>query len=236
MSASNVRYSGQMESSYYVEEESCIADETAESYIDFEQQQCHAPSFQPSTMSDQGKAVYGIAVYPQPPTKQRAQPQVFCCELCGISCVGREQYADHLNGHNHKKTEVSQAYYCDLCGISCVGSQQYADHLNGKKHKKTEISQAYYCDLCGIICVGSQQYADHLNGKKHKKKEISQALYCKEDVSFAVNPLCSERCDVFCSSAKTFAAHVDLHTMIGRTAPTVTMPQASHNSADTDAS
>ena len=54
-----------MMGSSYGEEGSWTADETAGSYTDFDQQQFLDPSFQSSIVSDQGKAVYGIAVYPQ---------------------------------------------------------------------------------------------------------------------------------------------------------------------------
>lgn len=176
MSASNIRYSGQMMESSYGEEGSWTADETAGSYTDFDQQQFLDPSFQSSIVSDQGKAVYGIAVYPQQqpfyghhnrqpqPKKQPAQPQVFFCEICRVRCAGPQQYAAHLNGQKHKKKKK-------------------------KKENTNSAANRLYCELCDVTCPNADMFAAHVRGVKHLRV-------------------------------------LNLHTMMGKPVPTVTMPQA----------
>ncbi|XP_022129736.2 zinc finger RNA-binding protein isoform X1 [Pieris rapae] len=96
-----------------------------------------------------------------------------------------------------------------------------------------KAQQLHYCDVCRISCAGPQTYKEHLEGQKHKKKEAAAkagggggggaggrgsggaALRC-------------ELCDVTCTGADAYAAHVrgikhqkvvKLHTMLGKPIP-----------------
>ncbi|XP_036382319.1 zinc finger RNA-binding protein isoform X2 [Megalops cyprinoides] len=96
--------------------------------------------------------------------------------------------------------------------------------------------QIHYCDVCKISCAGPQTYKEHLEGQKHKKKEA--ALKVSQNSSSASggassargtqNQLRCELCDVSCTGADAYAAHirgakhqkvVKLHTKLGKPIP-----------------
>ncbi|CAG12561.1 unnamed protein product, partial [Tetraodon nigroviridis] len=100
--------------------------------------------------------------------------------------------------------------------------------------------QIHYCDVCKISCAGPQTYKEHLEGQKHKKKEA--ALKVSQSSSGgggggssggvlarnAQNQLRCELCDVSCTGADAYAAHirgakhqkvVKLHTKLGKPIP-----------------
>ncbi|XP_064152772.1 zinc finger RNA-binding protein isoform X1 [Anguilla rostrata] len=99
--------------------------------------------------------------------------------------------------------------------------------------------QIHYCDVCKISCAGPQTYKEHLEGQKHKKKEA--ALKVSQSGSGAgagggggasargtQNQLRCELCDVSCTGADAYAAHirgakhqkvVKLHTKLGKPIP-----------------
>ncbi|CAL8248945.1 unnamed protein product [Merluccius merluccius] len=97
--------------------------------------------------------------------------------------------------------------------------------------------QIHYCDVCKISCAGPQTYKEHLEGQKHKKKEA--ALKASQTTSSSVgagggpargtqNQLRCELCDVSCTGADAYAAHirgakhqkvVKLHTKLGKPIP-----------------
>ncbi|XP_018122041.1 zinc finger RNA-binding protein isoform X2 [Xenopus laevis] len=96
--------------------------------------------------------------------------------------------------------------------------------------------QIHYCDVCKISCAGPQTYKEHLEGQKHKKKEAalkaSQNTTSSSSSSAAVrgtqNQLRCELCDVSCTGADAYAAHirgakhqkvVKLHTKLGKPIP-----------------
>ncbi|XP_063310030.1 zinc finger RNA-binding protein isoform X2 [Pelobates fuscus] len=93
--------------------------------------------------------------------------------------------------------------------------------------------QIHYCDVCKISCAGPQTYKEHLEGQKHKKKEAAlKASQNTSSSSTAVrgtqNQLRCELCDVSCTGADAYAAHirgakhqkvVKLHTKLGKPIP-----------------
>ncbi|XP_071260477.1 zinc finger RNA-binding protein-like isoform X6 [Salvelinus alpinus] len=95
--------------------------------------------------------------------------------------------------------------------------------------------QIHYCDVCKISCAGPQTYKEHLEGQKHKKKEValkaSQSSSSSSGGSSArgtQNQLRCELCDVSCTGADAYAAHirgakhqkvVKLHTKLGKPIP-----------------
>ncbi|XP_056141696.1 zinc finger RNA-binding protein isoform X2 [Lampris incognitus] len=115
--------------------------------------------------------------------------------------------------------------------------------------------QIHYCDVCKISCAGPQTYKEHLEGQKHKKKEaalkVSQSTTsstCSSGGSSlargAQNQLRCELCDVSCTGADAYAAHirgakhqkvVKLHTKLGKpipsTEPSVVTQTASSTTA-----
>nr|XP_014354337.1 PREDICTED: zinc finger RNA-binding protein isoform X1 [Latimeria chalumnae] len=108
--------------------------------------------------------------------------------------------------------------------------------------------QIHYCDVCKISCAGPQTYKEHLEGQKHKKKEA--ALKASQSTSTssgsargAQNQLRCELCDVSCTGADAYAAHirgakhqkvVKLHTKLGKPIPS-TEPNVAQTTASTTA-
>ncbi|XP_032433936.1 zinc finger RNA-binding protein [Xiphophorus hellerii] len=112
-------------------------------------------------------------------------------------------------------------------------------------------TQIHYCDVCKISCAGPQTYKEHLEGQKHKKKEA--ALKVSQGSSStasggalarnAQNQLRCELCDVSCTGADAYAAHirgakhqkvVKLHTKLGKPIPSTEpsmIPQTSASGA-----
>ncbi|MED6293112.1 hypothetical protein CHARACLAT_007538 [Characodon lateralis] len=97
-------------------------------------------------------------------------------------------------------------------------------------------TQIHYCDVCKISCAGPQTYKEHLEGQKHKKKEaalkVSQGSNSNSNGGVlarnAQNQLRCELCDVSCTGADAYAAHirgakhqkvVKLHTKLGKPIP-----------------
>ncbi|KAM4607838.1 zinc finger RNA-binding protein isoform 2-T2 [Polymixia lowei] len=99
--------------------------------------------------------------------------------------------------------------------------------------------QIHYCDVCKISCAGPQTYKEHLEGQKHKKKEaalkVSQSTASSScsggggsSARGTQNQLRCELCDVSCTGADAYAAHirgakhqkvVKLHTKLGKPIP-----------------
>ncbi|XP_014359332.2 zinc finger RNA-binding protein isoform X7 [Papilio machaon] len=100
-----------------------------------------------------------------------------------------------------------------------------------------KAQQLHYCDVCRISCAGPQTYKEHLEGQKHKKKEAAVKLFAAGGGGAgggagggrgAGGALRCELCDVTCTGADAFAAHVrgikhqkvlKLHTMLGKPIP-----------------
>ncbi|XP_077603405.1 zinc finger RNA-binding protein 2 [Crocuta crocuta] len=85
----------------------------------------------------------------KPPTPR--QPPLHYCDVCRISCPGRQTYLEHLEGQKHRKKQAAQnmctwpdssgsgaqtLLRCGLCAVSCTGADAYAAHLRGAKHRK----------------------------------------------------------------------------------------------------
>ncbi|GBP61750.1 Zinc finger RNA-binding protein [Eumeta japonica] len=96
-----------------------------------------------------------------------------------------------------------------------------------------KTQQLHYCDVCRISCAGPQTYKEHLEGQKHKKKEAAVKLAAAgantaSGRSSGGSSLRCELCDVTCTGADAYAAHVrgikhqkvvKLHTMLGKPIP-----------------
>ncbi|KAL4696158.1 hypothetical protein H8958_010518 [Nasalis larvatus] len=107
--------------------------------------------------------------------------------------------------------------------------------------------QIHYCDVCKISCAGPQTYKEHLEGQKHKKKEA--ALKASQNTSSSnnstrgtQNQLRCELCDVSCTGADAYAAHirgakhqkvVKLHTKLGKPIPSTEPNVVSQAAAST---
>ncbi|XP_008938420.1 PREDICTED: LOW QUALITY PROTEIN: zinc finger RNA-binding protein-like, partial [Merops nubicus] len=102
-----------------------------------------------------------------------------------------------------------------------------------KPKQPPKLPQIHYCDVCKISCAGPQTYKEHLEGQKHKKKEATlKASQNTNNSSTSTrgtqNQLRCELCDVSCTGADAYAAHirgakhqkvVKLHTKLGKPIP-----------------
>uniref|UniRef100_A0A3B4FC74 Zinc finger RNA-binding protein n=1 Tax=Pundamilia nyererei TaxID=303518 RepID=A0A3B4FC74_9CICH len=113
--------------------------------------------------------------------------------------------------------------------------------------------QIHYCDVCKISCAGPQTYKEHLEGQKHKKKEaalkVSQSSSSSGSGGGALarnaqNQLRCELCDVSCTGADAYAAHirgakhqkvVKLHTKLGKPIPSTEPSMVTQTSSTTTA-
>ncbi|XP_049906271.1 zinc finger RNA-binding protein [Epinephelus moara] len=113
--------------------------------------------------------------------------------------------------------------------------------------------QIHYCDVCKISCAGPQTYKEHLEGQKHKKKEAALKVSQSSTSSGsgggvlarnAQNQLRCELCDVSCTGADAYAAHirgakhqkvVKLHTKLGKPIPSTEPSMVSQTSSSTTA-
>ncbi|XP_066515570.1 zinc finger RNA-binding protein isoform X2 [Hoplias malabaricus] len=112
--------------------------------------------------------------------------------------------------------------------------------------------QIHYCDVCKISCAGPQTYKEHLEGQKHKKKEaalkVSQSSSSSSGGSSSArgtqNQLRCELCDVACTGADAYAAHirgakhqkvVKLHTKLGKPIPSTEPSVVTQTSSSTTA-
>ncbi|XP_045500992.1 zinc finger RNA-binding protein isoform X1 [Colias croceus] len=96
-----------------------------------------------------------------------------------------------------------------------------------------KAQQLHYCDVCRISCAGPQTYKEHLEGQKHKKKEAAAKANSGGGLASGGRgaggaALRCELCDVTCTGADAYAAHVrgikhqkvvKLHTMLGKPIP-----------------
>ncbi|XP_014872213.1 zinc finger RNA-binding protein, partial [Poecilia latipinna] len=109
-------------------------------------------------------------------------------------------------------------------------------------------TQIHYCDVCKISCAGPQTYKEHLEGQKHKKKEAALKVSQGSSSSAAggvlsrntQNQLRCELCDVSCTGADAYAAHirgakhqkvVKLHTKLGKPIPSTEPSMIAQTSA-----
>ncbi|XP_070819665.1 zinc finger RNA-binding protein [Chaetodon trifascialis] len=113
--------------------------------------------------------------------------------------------------------------------------------------------QIHYCDVCKISCAGPQTYKEHLEGQKHKKKEAALKVSQSSTSSGsgggvlarnAQNQLRCELCDVSCTGADAYAAHirgakhqkvVKLHTKLGKPIPSTEPSMVTQTSSSTTA-
>ncbi|KRX72736.1 Zinc finger RNA-binding protein, partial [Trichinella sp. T6] len=76
----------------------------------------------------------------------------YACDLCKITCDGKDTFNFHIAGQRHKKrvlqlarekrncstsaTSSTPLYYCEICQISCTSSLALMMHFKGGKHNK----------------------------------------------------------------------------------------------------
>ncbi|KRY42316.1 Zinc finger RNA-binding protein [Trichinella spiralis] len=76
----------------------------------------------------------------------------YACDLCKITCDGKDTFNFHISGQRHKKrvlqlarvqrncstsvTSSTPLYYCEICQISCTSSLALMMHFKGGKHNK----------------------------------------------------------------------------------------------------
>ncbi|XP_078531033.1 zinc finger RNA-binding protein isoform X3 [Lissotriton helveticus] len=111
--------------------------------------------------------------------------------------------------------------------------------------------QIHYCAVCKISCAGPQTYKEHLEGQKHKKKEAALKASQSTTTSTSAaargtqNQLRCELCDVSCTGADAYAAHirgakhqkvVKLHTKLGKPIPSTEPNVISQSGMSTAAS
>ncbi|KRY19273.1 Zinc finger RNA-binding protein [Trichinella patagoniensis] len=79
----------------------------------------------------------------------------YACDLCKITCDGKDTFNFHIAGQRHKKrvlqlareqrncstsaTSSTPLYYCEICQISCTSSLALMMHFKGGKHNKVII-------------------------------------------------------------------------------------------------
>ncbi|XP_037971913.1 zinc finger RNA-binding protein isoform X3 [Plutella xylostella] len=111
-------------------------------------------------------------------------------------------------------------------GVGAAGQQR-------RPKPPPKAQQLHYCDVCRISCAGPQTYKEHLEGQKHKKKEAAVKLAAAGAAiqggrTGGGSSLRCELCDVTCTGADAYAAHVrgikhqkvvKLHTMLGKPIP-----------------
>ncbi|KAM9822184.1 zinc finger RNA-binding protein isoform X3 [Syngnathus typhle] len=110
--------------------------------------------------------------------------------------------------------------------------------------------QIHYCDVCKISCAGPQTYKEHLEGQKHKKKEAALKVSQNSNSSSgsgllarsSQNQLRCELCDVSCTGADAYAAHIrgakhqkvlKLHTKLGKPIPSTEPSMVTQSSSST---
>eukprot|EP01029_Cantina_marsupialis_P002565 TRINITY_DN123_c0_g1_i2.p1 TRINITY_DN123_c0_g1~~TRINITY_DN123_c0_g1_i2.p1 ORF type:complete len:340 (-),score=78.88 TRINITY_DN123_c0_g1_i2:276-1295(-) len=120
----------------------------------------------------------------------------YCCEMCGLSSLSKQNYEQHLKGSKHRKVATSvdsltpvfdggvlKHYSCEICGIPVISKGSAEQHVQGKKHQKSlktainvipaqevKETRSYSCELCGLPSLGKTSYEQHMKGKKHKMK------------------------------------------------------------------
>ncbi|XP_052101013.1 zinc finger RNA-binding protein-like [Mytilus californianus] len=159
-----------------------------------------------TTVSYTSKAPQGVSNYTT--IKQTVQPVV-------------------IKGYDAALYSAATSYY----------QQQQAAKVKVGVKTKTKMPpkqpQLHYCDVCKISCAGPQTYREHLEGQKHKKKEAAMKSQTGTTTSSSSTPrgqnqLRCELCDVTCTGADAYAAHIrgakhqkvlKLHTRLGKPIP-----------------
>ncbi|CDS36366.1 zinc finger rna binding protein [Echinococcus multilocularis] len=106
------------------------------------------------------------------------------CEVCKVSCVGKQSYTAHLAGQKHKKKSKQQEQQqmapeergktkelqCPLCNIKCSGTDTYRAHLLGKQHQravKLQTARGSAVPDCEAVLAGADQkkwiFSPHVN-------------------------------------------------------------------------
>ncbi|KFP82262.1 Zinc finger RNA-binding protein, partial [Acanthisitta chloris] len=153
----------------------------------------------------------------------------FVCYLAGIFAfvTGKDLNTQHFS------TAVSAAAATAAWTGTTFTKKAPFQNKQLKPKQPPKPPQIHYCDVCKISCAGPQTYKEHLEGQKHKKKEV--ALKASQNTNNSStsargtqNQLRCELCDVSCTGADAYAAHirgakhqkvVKLHTKLGKPIP-----------------
>ncbi|XP_053182015.1 zinc finger RNA-binding protein [Scomber japonicus] len=157
----------------------------------------------------------------------------------------QQQHQHHHHHHHQKQAVAAVAATAAWTGNTFTKKPPFQNkQLRPKQPPKPP--QIHYCDVCKISCAGPQTYKEHLEGQKHKKKEAALKVSQNNNSSSssssssssaigggvlarsAQNQLRCELCDVSCTGADAYAAHirgakhqkvVKLHTKLGKPIP-----------------
>ncbi|OUC43588.1 zinc finger, C2H2 type, partial [Trichinella nativa] len=93
----------------------------------------------------------------------------YACDLCKITCDGKDTFNFHIAGQRHKKrvlqlarekrncstsaTSSTPLYYCEICQISCTSSLALMMHFKGGKHNKVIILFFKYFVISNFLIV-----------------------------------------------------------------------------------
>ncbi|KAF6198110.1 hypothetical protein GE061_007857 [Apolygus lucorum] len=80
------------------------------------------------------------------------------CDLCDVTCLGKDQLDVHLQGIKHaKKAKMSDNTEVDL------STMPFIKDVDGKK---------YLCTICNVEVTGKPVVVSHVNGSKHQSRAL----------------------------------------------------------------
>ncbi|EUB55069.1 Zinc finger RNA-binding protein [Echinococcus granulosus] len=143
------------------------------------------------------------------------------CEVCKVSCVGKQSYTAHLAGQKHKKkskqqeqqqmtdgtvheTEGSIVCFCNICQVACHSRMVFDDYIVGyKRQHNTQLlinneKTKYPCKFLGIVCIRKVSNDARFWGSKHKKNVSASAT----------KRLGCVVCGVECNSRVSYEEHI----------------------------
>uniref|UniRef100_A0A5K3FKQ9 DZF domain-containing protein n=1 Tax=Mesocestoides corti TaxID=53468 RepID=A0A5K3FKQ9_MESCO len=189
------------------------------------------PDYRPSMRSPRGFGGRGRFTRPASQNKGSHSDSVDAihhyCDVCKVSCIGKQSYDAHLAGQKHKKKALQQSAQgesgenalssvktnelsCPLCNIKCTGVDTYKTHLTGRQHQRavklqTELGKAIPdCDAVAINAEKAAAAAASSQSAHAKKKRSSNsARIDSTDVDASISDDCIEevkngKSSVFC--------------------------------------
>uniref|UniRef100_A0A0K8T0Q1 C2H2-type domain-containing protein n=1 Tax=Lygus hesperus TaxID=30085 RepID=A0A0K8T0Q1_LYGHE len=97
----------------------------------------------------------------QTPKKAKKRPsgtvlEEVRCEVCDLTCLGKEQLEVHLQGIKHaKRAKMTEKEEIDISTLPFI------KELGGK---------AYQCTICNVEVTGKLVVISHISGAKHQRK------------------------------------------------------------------
>ncbi|CAN8277380.1 unnamed protein product [Cochlearia groenlandica] len=103
------------------------------------------------------------------PVGEVLEPSVQC-QVCQITFINKEAYANHKYGKRHRNNLALQTLNSENMSSEQVVSSPPKESM--KKHKKASDGKAkqdlhYVCGLCNVRCPSRIVFDSHLNGQKH---------------------------------------------------------------------